>query len=76
METDRQTVQATRELYEELQQAYDFFNKELFAGQLPGCFLTLQRKKDTEPYVRWCGRTAGVSRLLTYSVLRYVPNVP
>jgi len=28
----------------ELQSAYDYFNKELFGGELPACLITLQRK--------------------------------
>lgn len=34
----------TTETYGSLEQAYDHFNRELFAGQLPPCLLTLQRK--------------------------------
>lgn len=34
----------TRETYTELQHAYDVFNRELFAGELPHCLITLQRK--------------------------------
>jgi hypothetical protein len=34
------------DLYAKLQLAYDFFNKELFGGQLPPCFLTVQREND------------------------------
>ena len=45
-----EAMQPTRELYEELQQAYDFFNRELFSDLLPGCLLTLQRKKRTCGY--------------------------
>lgn len=33
----------TQEAYAELQQAYDHFNRELFAGELPACLITLQR---------------------------------
>lgn len=40
----------TREAYSELQQAYDFFNEELFEGQLPSCLITLQREKSTFGY--------------------------
>jgi predicted SprT family Zn-dependent metalloprotease len=46
----------TQETYNELQQAYDFFNARLFAGQLPPCLLTLQRKNRTYGYFsghRW-----------------------
>lgn len=34
----------------ELQQAYDFFNAELFESELPVCMITLQREKDTFGY--------------------------
>lgn len=40
----------TREAYSELQHAYDFFNEELFQGQLPSCLITLQREKSTFGY--------------------------
>ncbi|MCF6200199.1 MAG: SprT-like domain-containing protein [Hyphomicrobiaceae bacterium] len=43
-------MQPTREGYEDLQRAYDFFNERLFFGQLPGCLITLQRKKRTMGY--------------------------
>ena len=33
----------TREVYEELQRAYDHYNERLFGGQLPECVITLQR---------------------------------
>ncbi|MFC4994102.1 SprT-like domain-containing protein [Rubritalea tangerina] len=36
--------QATSKEYAVFQRAYDFFNKELFAGELPGVLITLQRK--------------------------------
>jgi len=33
----------TQVAYAELQQAYDYFNRELFKGELPSCLITLQR---------------------------------
>lgn len=36
----------TAELYGKLSEAYEFFNKELFAGALPQALITLQRKKS------------------------------
>lgn len=33
----------TVELYQELQKAYDYFNRELFGNELPDCMITLQR---------------------------------
>ena len=40
----------TSTAYSELQVAFDHFNKELFAGELPPCLITLQRKKRTMGY--------------------------
>jgi hypothetical protein len=40
----------TQEAYDELQAAYDFFNRELFAGELPDCLITMQREKRTAGY--------------------------
>ncbi|WP_434778532.1 SprT-like domain-containing protein [Neisseria sp. Ec49-e6-T10] len=34
------------ELYEQLQQAYDYFNQVLFAGRLPNCLITVQRENE------------------------------
>ncbi|MCK9247107.1 MAG: SprT-like domain-containing protein, partial [Anaerolineaceae bacterium] len=45
--TPPQAVKPTRETYENFQQFYDYLNKGLFDGELPGCLLTLQRKKRT-----------------------------
>ena len=36
--------------YDLFQQAYDYFNDRLFAGQLPPCLITLQRKKGAYGY--------------------------
>ena len=43
-------MQPTQETYSELQQAFDFFNENLFQGSLPLCLLTLQRQKNTFGY--------------------------
>lgn len=40
----------TATTYHELQQAYDWFNVDLFARQLPVCLITLQRKASTMGY--------------------------
>ena len=40
----------TRMLYTELQKAYTFFNARLFAGELPPCIITLQRRKNSYGY--------------------------
>lgn len=36
--------------YEAMNAAYSFFNKSLFAGKLPECLITLQRKASTYGY--------------------------
>lgn len=40
----------TSTTYDELQKAYDYFNKEIFGGQLCDCLITLQRKNRTYGY--------------------------
>jgi len=40
----------TREAYEELQVAYDYFNRRLFGGGLPDCLITMQRRARTLGY--------------------------
>ena len=44
-------ITPTHETYGELQTAYSHLNQELFAGQLPGCLITLQRRKNTFGYL-------------------------
>lgn len=44
--TNKPTIKA----YEELQNAYDFFNKRLFDGELPALMITFQRGKKTLGY--------------------------
>lgn len=43
-------TQPTIETYDELQKAYDHFNKALFRGRLPQCLITLQRKASCYGY--------------------------
>ena len=46
----------TEELYSNLDLAYEHFNRKLFAGQLPVCLITMQRKANTFGYfsaMRW-----------------------
>lgn len=43
-------MKPTRDNYETLQRAYDFFNEELFGGALPQCLITLQRKNKAMGY--------------------------
>jgi len=40
----------TKQNYDELSDAYDFFNRRLFGGELPGCLFTLQRKSRSMGY--------------------------
>ena len=55
------TVEAiTPKEYRAFQEAYDFFNAELFDGSLPHVLVTLQRKANTKGYFganRFTGRT-------------------
>jgi predicted SprT family Zn-dependent metalloprotease len=58
----------TEQAYTELQQAYDFFNRQLFAGQLPPCLITMQRKNRTYGYVpgeRWNNLAGTVTDAIT-----------
>lgn len=45
-------TQPTTEAYAEVNLLYDFFNNELFGGQLPGCLITLQRGKKVYGYFK------------------------
>lgn len=50
------TAKPTMQMYTFVQDAYDFFNDRLFAGQLPPCLLTLQRDNNAMGYFsnnRW-----------------------
>jgi predicted SprT family Zn-dependent metalloprotease len=51
----------TQAEYQTFQEAYDFFNKELFGGALPSVLVTLQRKAKMKGYFsaeRFAGRSA------------------
>ncbi len=39
------------QIYDELQRAYDYFNKVLFDSKLDRCLMTLQRKTNTFAYI-------------------------
>lgn len=43
-------MKPTKETYIQLDHAYSFFNKKLFKDELPGCMITLQRKRGTYGY--------------------------
>lgn len=47
----------TNQIYSDLQTAFDIFNKELFANELPEVLFTLTRKKNTLGYF-WADRFA------------------
>jgi hypothetical protein len=40
----------TTQTYTSLATAYDFFNRELFSGELPACLITMQRHKNAYGY--------------------------
>jgi predicted RNA-binding Zn-ribbon protein involved in translation (DUF1610 family) len=40
----------TEHAYPALQAAYDFFNKRFFGGRLPGCLITMQRRRGANGY--------------------------
>ena len=42
---DEPALTPTETAMNELQTAYDFYNRELFGGELPPCLITLQRKE-------------------------------
>src|SRR5712691_4050329 len=54
----------TEQAYSELQHAYDVFNTRLFAGQLPPCLITMQRKNRTYGYFsgeRWNDQAGAIT---------------
>jgi len=56
--SNRQYVTPTIDNAEDLQEAFDFFNTELFDGELPHAMLTMVAKKSTNGYYaheKYCG---------------------
>jgi hypothetical protein len=54
----------TKQAYDELRQAYDFFNVRLFEGQLPSCLIVMQRKNRTYGYFsgdRWNDQAGAIT---------------
>jgi len=51
------TIEPTKETYDRFQEAYAYFNRALFEGQLPNCLITLQRSKSSYGY--FCGDRFG-----------------
>lgn len=43
-------LKPTTELYNELQEIFDFFNQKLFKGDLPQCLIVLQRSRSSSGY--------------------------
>lgn len=43
-------MKPTRDTYTQLDNAYDYFNRKLFAGKLPPCVMTLHRRKGAYGY--------------------------
>lgn len=50
-------IEPTKETYDQFQEAYGYFNRALFEGQLPNCLITLQRNKRSYGY--FCGDRFG-----------------
>lgn len=62
------TTAPTTTTYAELQQAYDFFNRILFANKLPKCLITLQRGNRTYGYFsaqRWANLDGELTDQIT-----------
>jgi hypothetical protein len=51
------SIEPTKETYDQFQEAYAYFNRALFEGQLPNCLITLQRNKRSYGY--FCGDRFG-----------------
>jgi hypothetical protein len=51
------SIEPTKETYDRFQEAYAYFNRALFEGQLPNCLITLQRSKRSYGY--FCGDRFG-----------------
>lgn len=43
-------INATQEVYQELQHVYDYYNRELFNGELPGALLVITRKRNSKGF--------------------------
>jgi predicted SprT family Zn-dependent metalloprotease len=43
-------INATQEVYQELQHVYDYYNTELFNGELPGALLVITRKRNSKGF--------------------------
>ena len=69
----------TMQMYSFVQDAYDFFNDKLFAGELPPCLLTLQREKNTMGYFssnRWQGGGKHVVHEIALNPAFFITHKP
>jgi predicted SprT family Zn-dependent metalloprotease len=69
----------TEQAYTELQQAYDFFNRDLFNGQLPPCLITMQRKNRTYGYFsgeRWNDHAGAVTDEIALNPMHFATRSP
>ncbi|MDN7664090.1 SprT-like domain-containing protein [Burkholderia cenocepacia] len=76
---DAVALKPTPKAYAELQQAYDFFNDELFAGELPACLITFQRERRSYGYFsneRFFDPTSGEVTDEIAMNCRYFATVP
>jgi hypothetical protein len=75
---DAGAIKPAPQAYVELQQAYDFFNRELFGGELQACLITFQREHRAYGYFsdqRFFDPTSGrvtnrINRVVTYLCFR------
>ncbi len=68
----------TEESYRPFQEAYDFFNRRLFGGELPVCLITFQRQKRIMGYVsleRWVNNQQEYTHELAINP-EYFANYP
>lgn len=73
------TSKPTMQMYSFVQDAYDFFNDKLFAGELPPCLLTLQREKNTMGYFssnRWQGGGKQVVHEIALNPAFFITHKP
>ena len=73
------TPKPTMQMYSFVQDAYDFFNDKLFAGELPPCLLTLQREKNTMGYFssnRWQGGGKQVVHEIALNPAFFITHKP
>lgn len=62
------------EEYAKYQQAFDYFNGELFGGRLPPCLITLQRRRNTRGYFAPLGIAARHNQTLRTNEIALNPD--